>query len=337
MINKIIVLVLFLTTMYQSVVSQVVYVDSEKGNDMNTGEINLPFKTIQQAIEVTNKLTGKGGITIKIMPGLYLLDDKVDINPVRVMDENSKLIIESAILPGDSSWAPLKMPVIASYSANNSETQFTHSTGFLVASNFVGFRGIKFYGNANPSVRYYYPITREDPNLKGLVVSQCIFIGDKNSSIIQGGIWAHGTEININHNVFFQCRNAILLFQNINKSVISNNIIFGAYESALWMGNDENLTFENNIVSNCEYFWVGDPDSKIEFELSNSIISNNLHFRGSWGKTGLIGSKQKFIEKNVNKKDIITLVECTSERIPQTHLHIVPESTGYNLNAGIFK
>ncbi|WP_025866339.1 right-handed parallel beta-helix repeat-containing protein, partial [Prolixibacter bellariivorans] len=249
----------------------------------------------------------------------------------------SKLIIESAILPDDSLWTPLKMPVVVSFSANNSETQFQHSTGFLVASDFVEFRGIKFLGNANPLVRYYYPITRENPDLKHLVVSQCVFIGDRNSGIIQGGVWAHGTDININHNVFYQCRNAILLFQNINNSIISNNIIYDAYESALWMGNDENLKFENNIVSNCDYFWIGDPDSKTEFKISNSIISGNQHLRGNWGNTGITESMQKFTENNIDKKANISLVECNSERIPQAHLHIVPGATGYDLNAGIFK
>jgi parallel beta-helix repeat protein len=68
-----------------------------------------------------------------------------------------------------------------------------------------------------------------------------LFIGDKNTGVIQGGVWAHGTEIDISNNIFYGCRNAILLFNNINNSIINNNIIYGAYESALWMGNDKNL------------------------------------------------------------------------------------------------
>jgi hypothetical protein len=317
--------------------AQVFYVDSQSGNDRNTGDVGMPFKTIQKAIDSANRVTGQGGITIIMMPGLYQLSNRVDINPVRILDAHSKFIIKSAVMPGDSSWTPLKMPVIVSNSTNNSETQFNHSTGFLVASSFVEFRGIKFYGNANPLVSYYYPITRENPNLKNLVVSQCIFIGDKNSSIIQGGIWAHGADININHNVFYQCRNAVLLFQSINHSVISNNIVYGAYESAFWMGDDGNLIFENNIVSNCDYFWIGNPDSKLEFRISNSIISDNQHYRGNWGDSGIKENKEKFIETNINKTNRIFLIERNSESIPQMHLHIMPDSTGHDLDAGIFK
>ncbi len=321
----------------QHIFAQVFYVDSQNGNDMNKGDAGMPFKTIQKAIEVTNKLTGQGGITIRIKSGLYLLSNRIDINPVRILDDNSRFIIESAIMPNDSSWTPLKMPVIVSGSANNSETQFDHSTGFLVASSFVEFRGIKFCGNANPLVNYYYPITRENPNLKSLVVSQCVFIGEKNSSIIQGGIWAHGADISIIHNVFYQCRNAVLLFQSINNSIIKNNIIYDAYESAFWIGDDENLIFENNIVSNCDYFWIGNPDNKIDFKISNSIISANQHYRGKWGGNGLRVNEERFIETNINKTNRIFLVERNSESIPLMHLHIMPDSTGRDLHAGIFE
>jgi hypothetical protein len=320
-----------------SINAQTFYVNSQTGEDLNIGNTNNPLKTIQKAMEIANQLTGNGDITIKIMPGIYLLNDKIDINPVRILNENSKLRIEASILPGDSLWTPENMPIIGSSSPNNSKTQFEHSTGFLVASSFVEFRGIKFYGNANPLVKYYYPITRENPNLKKLVVSQCMFIGDINTAIIQGGIWAHGIDIVINHNVFYQCRNAVLLFQNINNSIISNNIIYNAYESAFWMGDDQNMIFENNIISNCNYFWVGNPESKIEFKISNSIITENKHFRGNWGRNGLTESKQNFIETNINKIEKIKLIERDSEVIPESHLHISPESAGYDLNTGIFK
>ncbi len=265
----------------QKIIAQDFYINSSTGNDENNGTIEKPFKTISKAIHTANELTGKGSINIKLSPGIYLVQDKAPINPARILNKSDRYKIEALIMPDDSLWTPLKMPVIVSCSANNSETQFQHSTGFLVASDFVEFRGIKFLGNANPSVSYYYPITRENPDLKHLVVSPCVFIGDKNSGIIQGGIWAHRADININHNVFYQCRSAILLFQNISNSVIRNNIIYDAYESAFWMGDDENMKFENNIVSNCDYFWIGNPESKIEYKISNSIISENKHFRGN--------------------------------------------------------
>ncbi|NQU51526.1 MAG: right-handed parallel beta-helix repeat-containing protein [Bacteroidetes bacterium] len=320
-----------------SVNAQVFYVDLKKGDDMNTGNKGEPFKSIQKAVEKANKLTGTGSITIKLRPGLYVLHDKVDINPVRIFDENSKFIIESEVSPGDSIWKPHKMPVIASMSANNSDTQFKHSTGFLVSSNHTEFKGIKFYGNSNPYVAFYYPISRENPKLEGLKVSQCMFVGAKNSGVIQGGIWAHGADINIDHNVFYQCRNAILLFQEIDNSIISNNIIYDAYESAFWMGNDDNLKFENNIVSNCNYFWVGDPKCEIEFSISNSIISDCKHFVGNWGNKGVTESNKKFMEHNINKEDKIFLIGPEGYTFPQAHLHLKPESIGDDLNAGIFK
>jgi hypothetical protein len=318
--------------------AQVYYVDSKNGNNINLGNKDMPFKSIEKAVKVANNLTGKGAITIKMMPGLYVLHDKVDINPVRVLDKNSQFKIEAEIMPDDSTWTPYKMPVIMSVSENNSETQFKHSTGFLVSSNYVEFRGIKFLGNPNSSVKYYYPITRQNPSLDQLVVSQCMFISDKNSGNIQGGVWAHGANIDINHNLFYQCRNAILLFKKIDYSIISNNIIYDAYESALWIGDDKNLKFENNIVSNCNYFWVGNPNSEINYVVSNSIISECKYFRGDWGdKGGITESKKKFKEININKVGEILLKERDNSKIPYSHLHLIPESVGNDLNAGIFK
>ena len=72
-----------------SVNAQVFYVASKKGNDINIGNKGKPFKSIQKAVEKANKLTGTGSITIKLKPGLYVLHDKIDINPVRILDEKS--------------------------------------------------------------------------------------------------------------------------------------------------------------------------------------------------------------------------------------------------------
>ncbi|WP_230379652.1 hypothetical protein, partial [Microbacterium sp. ZXX196] len=71
------------------------------------------------------------------------------------------LTIEAAVMPDDPEWLPGKMPVIQSASGNNSQTQFPHAIGFLVAAGNVALKGLKFIGNANPDVKYYYPVVRE--------------------------------------------------------------------------------------------------------------------------------------------------------------------------------
>ena len=195
--------------------AQIFYVDAQQGDDRHPGIAEAPFQSIHKAVTVANGLTGKGSITIKIMPGLYILKDKVAINPVRVLDDTSRFIIEADVMPDDAAWSPEKMPVIQSVSGNNSTTFFPHSTGLLVSSVNVTIRGLKFLGNANPSVDYYYPVSKEDQALKDLEVSQCYFIGNKEAAKIQGAVWAHGPGNTIAHCIFYQCRNAVLFFNNV--------------------------------------------------------------------------------------------------------------------------
>lgn len=318
--------------------AQVFYVDSQNGSDMNSGAINMPFKTIQKAIEVSNKLTGKGDITIKVMPGVYLLQDKVSINPVRILDKLDRYTIEAVTMPDDSSWTPEKMPVIQSVSNNNSITQMPHAVGLLVSTDNVTVHGLKFIGNPNPSVSRYYPITRENPDLKSLEVSQCYFIAEKNSSPIQGGIWAHGQETNVDHCIFYNCRNGILLLGGVKNCSVTNSIILGAYQSAIWVGvEDPGFVFNRNIISNCNYFWIKLAFNKETYQFNDCVIVNNDHYTGINKNRQLHETTEKYVENNVIKSGELRLVEKSDESLPFNYLHPAPGTLGYNLDVGIFK
>ena len=130
--------------------AQDLYVDPLKGNDQHIGTINKPLATLERAANIANSFTGSGSISIRLFPGLYILKDKVSINPLRILNDTAKYIVEAVIMPDDKDWSPDKMPVIKSISVNNSDTQFPHATGFLVSSNDVIIRGLKFHGNPNP-------------------------------------------------------------------------------------------------------------------------------------------------------------------------------------------
>ena len=93
--------------------------------------MDKPFKTLTKAVQTANELTGKGSINIKLFPGMYILYDKVSINPVRILGDTEKFTIEALIMPDDSNWAPEKIPVIQSISDNNSITQIPHAVGLL--------------------------------------------------------------------------------------------------------------------------------------------------------------------------------------------------------------
>ncbi|UZR99430.1 right-handed parallel beta-helix repeat-containing protein [Chondrinema litorale] len=339
--RKLTLLFLFVLCYCHFTNAQVFYVDGKNGNDQSEGSKANPFKSIEKAVSVANMLTGNGDVSIKIFPGIYTLQDKIAIHPLRAFSDTSSFTIEAAILPENADWEHAKMPVIQSVALNNSDTQFPHSTAFLVASDYVKIKGLKFIGNANPEITYYYPITRESNALKNLTVENCYFIAEKNSTFIQGGIWAHGEEIKINQCVFYNCKNAILTFSKIKNTSVTNSIIHGAYESAFWIGDeDPEFEFKNNVISNCNFVFTIAPHNKATFNLSNSVICDNAYYFGEWnrekGKVIEIDD-YKVKETDITKKGKVKLVEREIAGFPENFLQLTPESTGYQLNASIFE
>jgi hypothetical protein len=253
--------------------------------------------------------------------------------------DNFKFTIEAIHMPDDKDWQPGKMPVIQSVSANNSKVQFTHAVCFLVDKNNVCFKGLKFVGNASPDVAYYYPITRENQNLDGLEVSQCYFVGEKNSTRLQSGLWTHGAGIHVDHCIFYNCRNAMVLIKGIKDLSITNSIIYGAYESGIWFGaSTAPFVFSNNIVTHCNFFWVRPKDTQPAYTFSNSLITENDNYMGYIADDLIPAPKSNLKEIAIKKKGTVKLVEIKTDRDqPRDYLNLVAGSAGSDLHAGIFK
>jgi len=331
--------ILIFLGMNKDLSGQVVFVDAHKGKDDGNGTITDPFATLAKGVEFANRLSSEKKITIKVFPGLYVLKEKLAIGNPKFSRDCPGYNIEAAIMPDDSGWSPNQMPVILSVSPDNSEIQFTHSVGILVATNNVSFKGIKFLGNSNPDVQYYYPITREDQSHENLEVSQCYFIGERNSAPIQGAIWAHGAGTRVDHCIFYNCKNALLLFKSIRNFSITHSIIYGAYEAAVWFGPFESkFNFMNNIISNCNYFWLRPENTFPQYIFSNSVISGNKYYMGMYTNNGLIESeKNDQTEIGIRKSGIIQLREVETDGLPADYLNLLPQSYGSDLDAGIFK
>jgi hypothetical protein len=316
--------------------AQTLFVDPVKGSDQADGTREAPLASIEKARELAGGFSGKENIHIKLLPGLYLLKDKIIFD--KELEESFWLTIEAAIMPDDQDWTPLKMPVITSVSSHNSVTQFPHAIGFLIAADHVAIKGLKFIGNAHPEVKYYYPVTRENENLKGLRVSQCYFVGERNSSPIQGSIWAHGAGTHVDHCIFYGCKNALLLFKSISDFSLTHSIISGAYESAVWFGPfDSAFVFTNNIVSNCTYFWLRAENTLPEYQFTNSLFTEMQGFMGYYAKAGSVPADQnKHREINIQRSGKLILSEVKTNGLPMDYLNPVEGSAGKALGAGIF-
>jgi hypothetical protein len=338
--NKIVFLTISLWGSFLlSVNAQTLYVDAVRGKEEAKGTAIDPIASLEKAVSLTREFSGTEPITIKIYPGLYVLQHQLEIKTSRLPADTVQYSLEAAIMPDDPEWQPAKMPVIQSISPDNSVNQFVHAIGFLVAKNNVSFKGLKFLGNANPTVRYYYPITREVETLQGLAISQCYFIGERNSAPIQGAIWAHGGGTHVDHTIFYGCKNALLLFKSIKDFALTNSIVSGSYEAAVWFGpNEPDFLFRNNIVTNCAYFWLRPENTAPKYTFSTSVITGNAHYMGFYGPKGPVEANEaNQVEQGIRKSGTVLLSEVKTNGLPTDYLNLLPQSDGYDVKAGIFK
>lgn len=327
-----------------------IYVDSNIGSDKNPGTKDAPLFSIEKAAEIL-KNKDNDFYSIKINPGIYVLNKHISI--LTEKDMNGKRIeIEASLLPDDESWSPEKMPVITSQAKKGEIDTFYHFVvSFLVDESHVTFRGIKFSGYFYPNARYF-PIARFNKTKTDLLVEQCMFVGETESSQIHVGVIAHGNKVRIEHCVFYKVRNTTVFFQDSGDGIktgndITNSIIYGANQ-AVWVSSpDKDFKFENNIVSDCRYVWVKDPRNTAKYSINNCIIVNNKYFQGIPGEKRLRPETFDIYENNVIKKGNISLrlidngdkplLNGIDEPLPIDYMHVIPGTLGYDLGAGLFK
>lgn len=316
-----------------------IHVNPYAGDNMNPATYELPVKTISQALEIS-KTNIDSVNTIFLHPGLYQLKDAATIET----GNSSKIIVQAFYMPNDTDWEISKMPVIQSVSKNNATFSFPHAVGFQISASHVIIKGIKFLGNPNPNVEYYYPINRDDFSSDDLTVSQCVFVGEPNSARIQGGVYVLGEGLQVENCIFYNCRNGILRFTVDEKSEkkcknsIKNTVIYGAYESAIWSYTKSSFEFKNNIVANCNYFWVKALKDDNKYCFSNCVFSNNKHRIVSQQEDEFVEVK----DVNLQEKNVIQVLDVrlkinTEANIQNDNLNLDKDSDVYNINAGIFK
>ncbi len=328
-----------------TVQSQAVYVDSNTGNDKNPGTKESPVYSISKAAEIIKSSDNKI-YTMKINPGVYILENHVSVATAKEMT-NKRIIIEASVLPDDASWTPEQMPVIACKAKKGEiKDSYNFVASFLIDESHVTIRGIKFHGYFYPNTRYF-PVARFNKTKTDLLVEQCMFVGDENVSQIQSCVIAHGNEVIIDHCVFYKLRNTVVFFQDSGDGIktgngITNSIIYGTNQGVWTAWPDKDFKFENNIVSNCKHVWVKNYfNTSKSYSVTNCIIVNNQHYKMIADSLGaLVPNDFDIKEENVTKEGAISLrlIENNVDQpLPVDYLHIIPGSPGYDMGAGLFK
>ena len=326
----------------QKLSAQTLFVDPVKGSDNANGSQAAPLASLPKAVALAGTFSGTEPISIKLAPGLYQLTSRLDITAGNNLADPAKFTIEAQIMPDDTTWNGYRMPVIMSVSGTNDQRKFPHAVGVIVARSNVVFRGLKFTGDPNPEVFYYYPVVRDSLGAHGLELSQCLFEGDRNSAAIQGALYLEGPGIHIDHCVFYGCKNALLAFENVSDVSLTHSIILDAYECAIWYGwknvPNEPFTFEHNVVSGCRAVLLAVSDQGAPFHFSHCLLTDNQYYmvKEANNDSGSEPSAVQPQEEDVRKSGHIQLMEVTTYGYPHDNLNLVLGSYGYDIGASLF-
>lgn len=325
--------------------SETIYVNANRGSDLNDGTEQKPLKTIGRAAVIINNKEKGGPATIKVTPGIYNLDETIVFGNIRTYTEKSRLTIEAAVSPEDPNWQPALMPIILSTEdprKPDKPKEHTETYSFKIKTSHVTIRGLKFLGNPLTN-NWHCCVERVGEKLDDLFVTQCMFVGDGDGLDIYCPVIGNGDRIVVEHTIFHNC-NASAVFWDGPEGIGGRDcamrycIVDGGYISGVWTCHTgEDFDFQNNIIAGCEYFWIRRKGDEQKYKIKNCIITDNRFYSGygvESGATGQTGSEVIFDEENVIKEGRVILEKNKKAR---NYLHIVEGSFGYKLGAGLFK
>jgi hypothetical protein len=337
--------VLFVAILAPEVNAEVLFVDSTNGNDTNPGTRVKPLSTLGKAAILVNSNSNSGPTIIKILPGIYNLTQAVVLKNSRQYTEKDRLTIEASVLPDDPGWKPQLMPMIFSTeNPRNPERPdiITGTYGIQIKINHVTIRGLKFLGSPVPN-NMYAPIERIDRGLEDLLVTQCMFVGDKDSFDIYCPAIATGNKFVVEHCIFHNCHGSAVFWDGPEGISGKNNamrfcIVDGAYISGVWTCQTaDDFEFHHNIIANSEYFWMRKRGDRQKYKINKCFVIGNKYWSGygiESGATGQTGNEVSYEQVEVVTNGTLTFE--TNKR-SRNYMHIVEGSTGYDIGAGLFK
>ncbi|MHC4520016.1 MAG: DUF1565 domain-containing protein, partial [Planctomycetota bacterium] len=320
---------------------ELVHVDSRAGDDSNPGTQDAPLRTIEQAAKRVTGTAESTAATVIIAPGIYSLDRCVTFRGERIFTEQDRLTIRSRILPDDPEWSRAQMPVIVS--AENPRTggapgRPSETYSLKIQTSHVTIRGLKFLGN--PSLHNWHAcVERIGPNLDDLLLTQCMFVGNRDTSNVYCAALATGNRFVVDHCVFSGCHACTVYWDGLDEiggkdCAMRHCIVTGALISAVWTcQTSEDFAFHHNVVADSQYVWMRKPGDRQTYRVANCALIGNKHFSGygvASGPTGQTGQEVSF-----DQEDVITDGRLVFTSGGRTRL--AKQSGGYDLGAGLFK
>ncbi len=343
MVGKILVLILCCATIANAA-ADTFYVDSRSGNDTNPGTKDQPLKTLAQVAKKVNVKTERGSTTIKLEPGIYALSEAIVFQNKQSYSEEQRLSIEAAVLPDDPTWNPDLMPIILSIQDSGTPGQPgkpTQTYGLQIKMSHVTIRGLKFLGSPLPN-NWYSPLECLENNLKDILVTQCLFIGNTDTLNIYSAVITDGHQFVVDHCIFYGCH-ACAVFWDGGRGIVGKQnamrycIVDGARIAGVWTcDTHEDFEFHHNIITRSDYVWMRKRGGPRTYRLQDCVLVENKHFSGygiESGATGQTGPEVSYIKNRLVEEGKIILEQNKTSR---DYLHVFSNTLGSEIGAGLF-
>lgn len=346
-----------------------IFVNPNIGSDTNVGTKEFPLKSLAGASKLVNSNEGNDAITIYLSQGVYAVNEPAIFLPKkRQFTKTARLTIRAEVLPDDPDWNTGSMPTFIHTMPLSDDWMGVKDPfgggmyGMKIEMSHVTLQGLKILGA--PVVEHpekgkiirVYPITRTNPALDDLEITQCVFAGDEVNTPNHLGIIANGTGIVVDHCIFYNLKQAIVYWSRKSTGhVMRNTLIYGGYGCGVWtsaIAND--FVFENNVIANSQYAWISQLDrdrgqqelGKVEINKSEPILYqvNNSLFAGNKKVTGTGGGPQlnfkdidPILLKFNNTKIIDQPIELDYNQESKNFLHPILGSEASKIGVGLFK
>jgi hypothetical protein len=344
-----------------------IYVNPATGIDTNPGTKEQPLKTLPAGAKKANENTGSEAITIYLAKGVYALTEPSVLHPAnRQFTKAARLTIRAEILPDDPNWDTGSMPTLIHTMPLSDDWMGQKDPfggamyGIKVEVSHVTIQGLKILGAPviespqKGKIIRVYPITRPNPALDDLEITQCLFAGDEVNIPNHLGIIANGNGIVVDHCIFYKLKQAIVYWSGGSTGhVMRNTLIYGGYGCGVWtsaIAND--FVFEKNVIANCDYAWISQlgrdrgqqvlKDVKIKsdilYQVNNSLFAGNKKITGTGGGPQLnFKDIDPILLKFNNTKVVDQPVELDYDQTSKNFLHPVVGSQASKIGAGLFK
>ena len=190
-------------------------------------------------------------------------------------------------------------------------------------------RGLKFLGNPLLN-NWHCCIERVGEKLNDLLVTQCMFSGDKDALNIYCPVIANGDGLVVEHCIFHKCHASAVFWDGPEdiggeRCAMRYCIVDGAYISGVWTcQTKDDFEFHNNIVTHSEYFWMRKSGDPIKYRLRDCVVTANKYYSGygvESGPTGQTGQEVTYEEKSIVKKGEVILEK---DKATRNYMHVIP-------------